>query len=159
MIATSPFASTRPATTIEKTEAASCSTVGKPTHWSPSRATRTPPMGPWNGSPAIWVDMDAALIATTSYSTLGFSASTVTTTCTSLRRPFTKAGRSGRSISRQARMAFSLGRPSRRKNEPGIRPTAYIFSSTSTVSGKKSMASRGVFCAVVADSSMVSPSR
>ena len=40
-----------------------------------------------------------------------------------------------------------------------MRPAAYMRSSTSTVSGKKSMESRGVFCAVVADSSMVSPSR
>ena len=29
-------------------------------------ATRTPPTGPENGSPAIWVDADAALIASTS---------------------------------------------------------------------------------------------
>ena len=39
-------------------------------------------------------------------------------------------------------MAWSVGRPSRRKNEPGILPAAYIRSSTSTVSGKKSMPSR-----------------
>lgn len=44
----------------------------------------------------------------------------------------------GRSMIRQARMASELGRPSRRKNEPGTLPAAYIFSSTSTVSGKKS---------------------
>ena len=69
---------------------------------------------------------------------------TVTMTWTSLRRPLTKHGRSGRSISRQVRIAPSEGRPSRRKNEPGMRPTAYIRSSTSTVSGKKSMASRGL---------------
>ena len=56
-------------------------------------------------------------------------------------------------------MAPSLGRPSRRKNEPGMRPAAYIRSSTSTVSGKKSMASRGLLWAVVAESSMVSSSR
>ena len=51
-------------------------------------------------------------------------------------------GRSGRSVRRQVRIACSLGRPSRRKNEPGILPAAYIRSSTSTVSGKKSMPSR-----------------
>jgi len=56
-------------------------------------------------------------------------------------------------------MAPSDGRPSRRKNEPGMRPAAYMRSSTSTVSGKKSIASRGFFAAVVADSSIVSPSR
>ena len=32
----------------------------------------------------------------------------------------------------------ALGRPSRRKNEPGIRPSEYMRSSTSTVRGKKS---------------------
>ena len=84
---------------------------------------------------------------------------TVMTTWTSLRRPLTNEGRSGRSISRQVRIASSLGRPSRRKNEPGMRPAAYIRSSTSTVSGKKSNCSLGCFPAVVADSSMVSSSR
>ncbi len=85
-------------------------------------ATRTPATGPENGSPEIWVDADAALIASTSYSSSGFSAMTVMTTWTSLRRPALKVGRSGRSISRQVRMASSDGRPSRRKNEPGMRP-------------------------------------
>ena len=82
----------------------------------------------------------------------------VSTTWTSLRRPLTNDGRSGRSISRQVRMASSLGRPSRRKNEPGMRPAAYIRSSTSTVSGKKSNCSFGCLPAVVADSTTVSPS-
>ncbi|MCY1226189.1 hypothetical protein D9M72_384130 [compost metagenome] len=59
---------------------------------------------------------------------------------------------------RQARMASVDGRPSRRKNEPGMRPAAYIRSSTSTVSGKKSKPSRGCLPAVVADSSAVSSS-
>ena len=79
------------------------------------------------------------------------------TTWTSLRRPLAKVGRSGRSIRRQVRIASSDGRPSRRKNEPGMRPAAYIRSSTSTVSGKKSNCSLGWRPAVVADSSMVSP--
>ncbi len=82
----------------------------------------------------------------------------VSTTCTSLRSPLTNDGRSGRSMSRQVRMASSLGRPSRRKNEPGMRPAAYIRSSTSTVNGKKSKPSRGCLPAVVADSTTVSPS-
>src|SRR5438094_852561 len=80
------------------------------------------------------------------------------TTCTSLRRPLANVGRSGRSISRQVRIASSLGRPSRRKNEPGIRPAAYIRSSTSTVSGKKSNCSLGCLLAVVAERTTVSPS-
>ena len=56
-------------------------------------------------------------------------------------------------------MASSDGRPSRRKNEPGMRPAAYIRSSTSTVSGKKSSSSLGCLDAVVADSTIVSSSR
>ena len=84
---------------------------------------------------------------------------TVITHWTSLRRPLTKVGRSGRSIRRQARTASVEGRPSLRKNEPGIRPAAYIRSSTSTVSGKKSNPSRGLLEAVVVASSIVPSSR
>ena len=87
---------------------------------------------------------------------VGLSAMTVMTTWTSLRRPFLKVGRSGRSMRRQVRMASSDGRPSRRKNEPGIRPRAYMRSSTSTVRGKKSNWSLGCLPAVVADRSIVS---
>ena len=158
MIATSS-PTTRPATTMSKTAVSSCSWVGKATHWSSMSATRVAPIGPLNGSPASWVDADAALMATTSYKSLGCNAITVMTTCTSLRRPFANDGRSGRSVSRQVRIASSLGRPSRRKNEPGMRPAAYIRSSTSMVSGKKSRFSLGFFPAVVAESSMVSSSR
>ena len=159
MMATSPSSSTRPATTMSKVASSSWVWVGKPTHWPLISATRTPPIGPENGSPESWVDSEAALIATTSYRCSGCSAMIVSTIWTSLRRPFTNEGRSGRSIRRQVRMASSDGRPSRRKNEPGIRPAAYIRSSTSTVSGKKSSPSLGCLPAVVADRTMVSPSR
>ena len=158
MIATSS-PTTRPATTMSKTARSRSSWVGNATHWSSMSATRVAPIGPLNGRPEIWVDSDAALIAMTSYMSLGSSARTVMTTWTSLRRPLTNEGRSGRSISRQVRIASSLGRPSRRKNEPGILPAAYILSSTSTVRGKKSNCSLGCLPAVVADSSMVSSSR
>ena len=76
------------------------------------------------------------------------------TTWTSLRRPLVKVGRSGRSMSRQVRIASVDGRPSRRKKLPGILPAAYIRSSTSTVSGKKSNWSLGFLPAVVVDSSV-----
>ena len=66
MIATSPSGSTRPATTMSKVASSSCSTVGKATHWSSISAIRTPPIGPEKGSPASWVDIEAALMATTS---------------------------------------------------------------------------------------------
>ena len=67
----------------------------------------------------------------------------VATTWVSLRKPSRKEGRNGRSINRALRVARSVARPSRRKNEPGMRPTAYIRSSTSMVSGKKLTPSRG----------------
>ena len=67
MIATSPSSSTRPATTMSNVASLELrSSVGKATHWPLIRATRTPPIGPENGSPDSWVDSEAALIATTS---------------------------------------------------------------------------------------------
>ena len=158
MMATSS-AVLRPATTMSNTAFSSCSTVGNATQVPSISATRTPPTGPENGIPEICVDADAALIASTSYRSLGSRLRMVTTTWISLRRPEMKVGRSGLSISRQVRIASVEGRPSRRKNEPGMRPAAYIRSSTSIVNGKKSKWSLGVLLAVVADSSMVSSSR
>jgi hypothetical protein len=67
MIATSPSAATRPATTMSKTAPRARSWVGNATHWPSISATRTPPIGPENGRPESWVDIEAALIATTSY--------------------------------------------------------------------------------------------
>src|SRR5829696_2366098 len=115
-------------------------------------------MGPSKGIPESMRAAEAPLMASTS---CGFSRSapiTVTTTWVSLRYPSTKLGRSGRSMRRQVRMALSVGRPSRRKNEPGIFPAAYIRSSMSTVSGKKSIPSRGLLWLAVA-STTVPPSR
>ena len=43
---------------------------------------------------------------------------------------------------RAVSVAFSPERPSRLKNEPGILPAAYMRSSTSTVSGRKSASRR-----------------
>src|SRR6185312_3220245 len=43
---------------------------------------------------------------------------------------------------RAVSVPFSPGRPSRLKNEPGIFPAAYMRSSTSTVSGRKSTSRR-----------------
>ncbi len=54
-------------------------------------------------------------------------------------------------------VAWSVARPSRRKNEPGILPAAYIRSSMSTVSGKKSCPSRTLRAAVAVTSTIVSP--
>src|SRR3954467_4391971 len=71
--------------------------------------------------------------------------------------PLGNSGRIGRSIMRAVSVPFSPARPSRLKNEPGIFPAAYIRSSTSTVSGRKST-SRW-FPAVAVASTTVSPWR
>ncbi len=56
-------------------------------------------------------------------------------------------------------MAFSEGRPSLLMNPPGILPTEYIFSSNSTLSGRKSTPSRGALATVAHTSTAVSPQR
>src|SRR5256885_6870012 len=56
-------------------------------------------------------------------------------------------------------MAWSVGRHSRRKKEPGIFPAAYARSSMSTVRGKKSMPSRTPWDALAVTRTMVSPMR
>ncbi len=58
---------------------------------------------------------------------------------------------------RAVSVPFSPGRPSRLKNEPGIFPAAYMRSSTSTVSGRKSTSRREPATAVA--STIVSPWR
>ena len=66
---------------------------------------RTPPTGPENGRPEIWVDALAALIARTSYWWSGWTDSTVMTTWTSLKKP---SGNS-RLIDRPIRPLFPEG--------------------------------------------------
>src|SRR3954469_7539069 len=66
----------------------------------------------------------------------------IETSCVSKCQPLGNRGRIGRSIMRAVRVPFSPERPSRLKNEPGILPAAYIRSSTSTVSGRKSTSRR-----------------
>ncbi len=56
---------------------------------------------------------------------------------------------------RAVSVAFSLDLPSRRKNEPGILPAAYIRSSMSTVRGRKSTSRR--LPTVAVQSTIVSP--
>ncbi len=76
---------------------------------------------------------------------------------TSFRRSFGNSGRNGRSVKRQVRIAPSLGRPSLLKNDPGIRPAAYSFSSKSTLKGKKSIPERAFEDIVAVASNIVSP--
>ena len=70
-------------------------------------------------------------------------------------QPLGKSGRRGRSIIRAVSVAFSPARPSRRKKLPGILPAAYMRSSTSTVSGRKSTSR--TLPAVAVQSTCVSP--
>ena len=81
----------------------------------------------------------------------------VSTIWVSLRNPSGKQGRNGRSVRRQVKIAASVGRPSRRKNEPGILPAAYARSSTSTVSGKKSMPGLTSLAALAVAKTVVRP--
>ena len=56
--------------------------------------------------------------------------------------PWGRAGGSGGRSCARSSVPFSPARPSRLKNEPGILPAAYMRSSTSTVSGRKSTSRR-----------------
>ena len=103
---------------------------------------RTAPTGPRNGSGEIASAAEAPLIARMSCGTTMSADSTVQMTCTSFLKPFGQSGRIGRSIMRAVSVARSVARPSRLKKPPGIFPAAYIRSSTSTVSGKKSASGR-----------------
>ena len=87
----------------------------------------------------------------------GRSLSGIATSCVSKCQPLGNSGRIGRSIMRAVSVPFSPARPSRLKNEPGILPAAYIRSSTSTVSGRKSTSRRLPAVAVLR--TMVSPWR
>ncbi len=49
---------------------------------------------------------------------------TKATICVSWLKPLGKSGRIGRSIRREVRISFSVGRPSRLNQPPGIRPAA-----------------------------------
>src|SRR6478736_5861449 len=120
---------------------------------------RTAPMGPSKGMPESIRAAEAPLMAGTSWGFTRSAARVVPTTWTSLRNPSGKHGRSGRSIRRQVRMAWSGALPSRRKNEPGILPAAYMRSSMSTVRGKKSAPSRAELAAVAVTRTTVSPRR
>ena len=103
------------------------------------KAMRTAPIGPSKGMPEIMRAADAVLMASTSCGLIWSAPKTVPTTWTSLRKPLGNDGRSGRSMSRQVKMAWSEALPPRRKNEPGILPAACAGSSMSTVRGKKSV--------------------
>ena len=57
-------------------------------------------------------------------STSGLADITVVITWTSLKNPLGNNGRIGRSMRREVSVSFSVGRPSRLKKPPGMRPAA-----------------------------------
>ena len=134
-----------------------CALVGLMTGLPSTMPTKTPPIGPFHGISEMERAMDAPIIPAISCEQSGSTAMTVSEIATSLRRSFGNRGRIGRSMTREVRMAFSPGRPSRRRNPPGILPAAYILSSKSTERGRKSMPSRGFSDAVAHASTTVSP--
>ena len=101
-----------------------CSEVGLMIYSPSIRPTDTPEIGPFHGMSemvsAMEVPTMAAISGRQSWSTL----ITVQTTETSLRMSFGNSGRIGRSITRDVKIALSLGRPSLLRKEPGILPTA-----------------------------------
>ena len=111
-----------PDTTRSRSPLAFSSIVGLSVNSPSSSPTRTAPTGPSNGMPEIISAADAAMVPITSVSAVPSCESTVRMIWTSLRMPFGKSGRSGRSVSREARMPVSGGRPSRRNTLPGILP-------------------------------------
>ena len=120
---------------------------------------RTAPIGPRKGSDDTTSAAEAPLIARMSCACTPSIDSTVAMTWTSFWNPLGQSGRIGRSTMRAFRVAFSEALPSRLKNPPGILPAAYIFSSMSTVSGKKSTPSRASVRPTAVASTIVSPDR
>ena len=114
------------------------SSLGLTTKLPSTLPIRTAPTGVGNGMLETISAAEAPFMARMSY---GLTWSTLigsATSCVSYRHPLGNSGRIGRSIRRAVSVAFSPARPSRLKNDPGILPAAYIRSSTSTVSGRKS---------------------
>ena len=116
-------------TVKSRVETARCSSVGLITISPSTMPTFTLEIGPSHGISEIAIAAETPMAAATSGLQSGSTDITVATTVQSLRISFGKSGRIGRSIQREARTALSVALPSRFVNEPGIRPTEYIFSS------------------------------
>src|SRR5438552_1178499 len=101
-----------------------CSLVGLTTNWPSTWPTRTAPTGPSNGMPERQSAAEAPFTASTSGSFSWSPEMTRQMTCTSFAKPAGKSGRIGRSISRDVRVSFLTGAPSRLKYPPGLGPPA-----------------------------------
>ena len=113
-----------PATVSSRSLFALCSAVGLMTILPSTKPTKTPAMGPFQGMLEMESAIDAPIIAEISGEQSGSTDITVRLMTTSLRRSFGKRGRMGLSITRDARIACSVGLPSRLFQEPGILPAA-----------------------------------
>src|SRR5438876_1029119 len=121
-------ASSVPAMTSSSDDSTCSAVVGLAISLPSTMPTRTAPTGPPNGIPARQSAADAPFRASTSGS-FSWSAETARQmTWISFLKPLGNNGRMGRSISREVRISFSTGRPSRLKYPPGIRPPAYARS-------------------------------
>ena len=156
-ISTSLFSFKLPATTISNTDSSISEFDACTTQLSFINDILTAPIGESSGTPASCKPSDAAFNARTSYSFSLSTLKTVAIICVSHLNPSLKDGLRGLSINLQAKIAFSVCLPSLLKNPPGIFPAEYILSSTSTVSGKKSIPSLTVSFATVVTNTFVSP--
>ncbi len=98
--------------------------VGFRTSFPSSRPTRTAPTGEWNGTVEQVRATEAPFIARMSASFWPSAERTKAMICVSWLKPLGKRGRIGRSMRREVRISFSVGRPSRLNQPPGIRPAA-----------------------------------
>jgi hypothetical protein len=117
-----------PATTMSMSLSSSWTVVGFTTKAPSMRPTRTPANGSGNGMSERHIEVDAPTRASTSASFSWSEDTTVAMIWVSKGNALLKSGRTGRSISRDDSTSFSVGRPSRLKNPPGIRPAAYVRS-------------------------------
>ena len=121
---TMTIASHVPATIRSSADSLICVSVGLSISCPSSMPTRTQATGPPCGMPLICSAHEAPVTARVAGSCSWSLLSTVATIWTSLRKSLGKSGRIGRSIIRLVIVAASLGLPSRRGNDPGMRPTA-----------------------------------
>ncbi len=99
-------------------------------------STSLPSTRPMRHMPSVWplgIELSAraaklAIAASTSGSFSRSEDSTCDITWTSLRKPSGNIGRIDRSMMRQARISLVVGRPSRLKKPPGMKPPAAVFS-------------------------------
>ena len=149
------IASSVPETTRSISASCIASSPGLMTKLPSILPIRTAPTGCGNGMSETIRAAEAPFIARMSYGASWSTDSGMFTSWVSRRQPLGNSGRSGRSIMRATSVPFSPARPSRLKKLPGILPAAYMRSSTSTVSGRKSTSRR--LPAVAVESTRVSP--